>query len=210
MLGAREWQGGRNENGELILGKNRRFRLVARLMDKFARDQDTLRWGPTGHHRPQHPRDIHAGVYARGRIFQLLARMARRPLQRGPTFSFLRVVREVRHMPTRRLEQLMPAGHRFLAPANQSIFFGNLKGMSVGYRHLVFTETSLRAPLRGSQLVRTQCKRSLRSIIAFWRRKRVMIGIRLQFVTSRAPTMLSVLDSTTKWGYRDRSQFVCR
>ena len=104
--------------------------------------------------------------------------------------------------------QLMQAAHRVLSPVNQSIFFGNLKRIANGYRHLVFTETSLRAPLCGLQLVRTQCKRSLRSIIAFWRRKRILIGIRLQFVTSRAPTMLSVLDSTTKWGYRDRNQFV--
>ena len=177
-------------------------------MDKLARDNDTVRWGPTGHHSPQHPNDIHADVHARGRIFQLLARMARRPLQRGPGFAQLRVVREVRGMPTRRMEQLMQAAHRVLSPDNQNIFFGNLKRIAAGYCHLVFTETSFRAPLCGSQSFQAQCKHSLRSIIAFWRRKRIVIGVRLQFVTSRAPTILSVLDSTTKWGYRDREHFV--
>ena len=207
VLGSREWQGGRNDAGELILGKNRRFRLVARLMDKFARDTDTLRWGPTGHHRPERPADIQAGIFARGPIFQLLARLARRPLQKGPGFAHLRVVCEVRSMPTRRLEQLMQAAHRVLSPVNQSIFFGNLKRVASGSRHLVFTETSFRAHLCGLSSVQAQCKRSPRSLIAFWRRKRIIIGIKVQFVTNRAPTILSVLDSTTKWGYRDRAEF---
>ena len=176
---------------------------------KYARDDTVLHWGPIGHRRPEPEEDIRMGILSRGRLFQTLARLARRPLQRGAEFAHLRAVRRIRAMPIRRLEQLMQAAHRVWSRVNQIVFFSNVKRASTGFRNLIFTESTFRGPICGSRLFKDRCMRGLRLLISFWRRKRIGVGIKVHFITTcRAASIHSTSDSTTRRDYRDGESFI--
>ena len=177
-------------------------------MDKFARQEDTIRRGQPGRRTCETPAQIHSGIAGRSRIFQPLARLARRPLQRGPEFNRLCVVREIHVMKAEKLQQLMKAGHRVLSPGNPSMFFGNVKRTSQGFRSLILSETTFRVPWSGSRHFKDQCRKGLAQVATYWRRKRILVAVKVQFICCRALTLLSFFDPTTKWGYRERTEFL--
>ena len=209
VLGAREFGRHRNTGAELIVGKNRRFRLVKRLMDKFVKQADVTRWGPWGVERRISADTVRHHLLLQGRVFQTVARLARRPLLPGPTFDTLRVVQQVRHMKVDKLKQLIKCGFNVLDMVHQSIFLSNIRKIAQGHRQLVFTEMKFKEALCGVGKFKQHIRRSTQAMLAYWGRRGILVCITMSFTGGRAHSLLSILDNTTGWGDRPSSEFRC-
>ena len=170
--------------GELVTGRRKRFKLVRRLMEFHRREEgkDELTKAELAAREERRTLAVEDAIYARGKTMQLVARMARRPLEKGRNFGALKVVQEVRTMKGHKLEQVVRCGYSVLDVVGKSIFFGNLKRILKGERDAAFSKVVVKESMGGAPGMKKAVKDSVKAICRRWNRRGMQMFVLMQVV----------------------------
>ena len=144
---------------------------------------------------------------SRGRTMMLVARLARRPLTKSPRFDELRVIRELRSLDSRRLEQVIKCGHSVLDKVSKSISYANVK---LGMAHApggVFTKLMVRESFMGAPGGKEFVRKEANRMSHGWSRKGVSCFILVQLMSKAGQSINSSFNSTGEWGRKKKGSF---
>lgn len=123
-------------------------------------------------------------------------------------FAFLPVVR-LNTLSLRKLAQMLSLAYMLLDGVNFNIFLHNFKLALSRRRDILVSSLHVNNVLLGVDAISKGFYKFLRQWCYQWMKCGVLILLHVQASVAAAPSILSILDSTPKWGKLDKDTIAC-
>lgn len=202
-LGTKSFRDKKQLEGELLVPKRRRFKLVLRLRELARRQEGQVKkqWTLEDKKRT----DL-AEVKSRGEIFALVAQMTRRPIKKTQNYEEFASVRKIRELPDGRLKTLMRSGYNYLDRVNRSIFMKNMSLVMEGQKRCMLSAATIAAPVCGVKETKNELKNVVRKMGHRWGRFGVLVFVKLNLISKPGRSLMSIYGNTTAWGSKKKEE----
>lgn len=185
--------------------RRRRFRLVKRLV-ALERKRKGLAWVSPIQVTAQ---ALRSEMLKYGEMFQMVSRLARRPLKMTAEFWTLAIVKRVCKLPRWRVARLMAIGTRVLSGASRNIFIKNF-GMTIIRRtDVVFSRWTQTSPLFAVPRAKSILLSQLRSWQWAHAKRGVVIILRMSLHIGASASIIDLFESSSRWSLTPLDECTC-
>lgn len=201
-MGTQGFRDDKGHEGELLMGKRKRFKAVKRL----SMLQRCMRKKKNPEEEELKNQNKINEMRLQGKIFRWIARLARRPMKTKAGFGQLKIVKQIREQKLSVQKRLIRMGHKTLDPVNQSIFMHNMHLILNGHTDCIVTSITIISTVMRNKRIQGVIKKKIQSWLNRWERKGVLVMVKTMIVKGASESLISRLGNTHIWGYRMKEE----